>query len=430
MYSDDSLVNALAKGHLPDLFIDPIRHDVLHEPVILEDGSICSKESITHWFGVCESQKLSLTSPLTGHKISSTLTENKPLKEMLDRYSRLLMRLRRVVMTGCSVRRLNEIDKELILNFSPINVQLELLLSIHRLTRLFIPIQNIPIAIRDLIPRWEAPQVAVLGEISCGKSTILERISLMSLFTTSGHSNSGEGRGEKGSGSGKDEGEDHLTHTCLPIHLKLRQSAHYSPPVLRVLDTKRKVQLGQAIVLSSLEKAASQIAQLSREIYLKTSQKRQPDDQDTSLSSTSSSLSSQPKEAIYCLDRALIIHFHSPYVPSIDLIDLPGLLPLARPQSSLFSSPSNQAIMSSDYDAEWAKWRTDREELIHQFVLQNPRSIFLAVVEANMNEVATSRTLSFVQSLGIQVTLSPAFLSVVLLSRETIGSDSWSLLEV
>jgi hypothetical protein len=396
MFPDDVLANALAKGHLPDLLIDPIRHEILCDPVTLEDGTICSKESITHWFGVCESQKLPLTSPLTGKKISPIFTENKPLKETLERYSRLLNRFKRVFLIGCTIRRsCHDSDKELQLNFSSIND--DLLLSAHRLTRLFIPIQKIPMTIRDLIPKWEAPQIAVIGEISCGKSTLLERISLISLFPTGSNSNSSGDRER----SGVDELE--LTHTCLPIHLKLRQSAHHSPPVLRVLDTKRKVQLGQAIVISSLENASTQISQLSREIHQKvsSSQKREQCDDESSSSSTLLSSSHQPKEGIYCQDRALIIHYHSPHVPSIDLIDLPGLLPLARPsQSSTSSSPSS---VSSDYDAEWAKWRADRDELIQNFVLQNPHALFLAVVEANMKELGNSRTLALVQSLGIQV---------------------------
>jgi hypothetical protein len=203
----------VAKGFLPDLFLDLIRHDILLDPVTADDEKIYSRESIQHWFGVCESQKLAFSSPLTGKNLQSkSLTDNKFIKEILQRYSQFLHRYRRMAMIGSDW---NENDKEYQLHF---RLEANDIISIHRLTRLFIPIQKIPLAIKDFIPKWEAPQFVVLGEMQCGKSTLLERISLTAIFPV---------------------GENQ--HTCLPIHLKLRQSPYHSPPVLRVIDTKKKV---------------------------------------------------------------------------------------------------------------------------------------------------------------------------------------------
>lgn len=240
------LTSSLTRGHVPDLFIDLIRHDILVDPIILHRqgqsidlmrtnftnsstsshnseeinhppqsmSQIYSKESLFHWFAVCEAQKLSLTCPLTGVNVDTppNYTDYHVLKEKLIKYSKYLSRYRKISLMGCFE---DEENHELELNFQYSSTDL---LSIHRLTRIFIPIEKIPLQIRDVLPKWEAPQFAVIGEINCGKSSLLERISLTSVFPI---------------------GDGH--HTCLPIHLKLRHSAHHSPPILRVIDTKKKV---------------------------------------------------------------------------------------------------------------------------------------------------------------------------------------------
>jgi hypothetical protein len=222
MFLKEILVSALSKGSLPDLFLDLIRHDILLDPVTVE-GSVFSRDSIQHWFGVCESQKLTCTSPLTGSAIHSKLfTDNKFIKELLETYSQFLNRFRRMAMIGSDW---DENDREYQLHF---RFETNDIVSIQRLARLFIPIQKIPLAIKDFIPKWEAPQFVVIGEIQCGKSTLLERISLTAIFPIGDNQ-----------------------HTCLPIHLKLRQSAYHSPPVLRVIDTKKKVRSSPVTVSSS-----------------------------------------------------------------------------------------------------------------------------------------------------------------------------------
>lgn len=230
--------------NIPDQFIDYIRQDILIDPIIAEDGNIYSKESILHWFGVCETQKLSYTSPINGIKIGIKLNEENILKYYIEIIKNKLNKFRRIKMTGCEILELeneNERNNEIKLNFkqnkknskreknrnnnhnsnseNENDNENDIIYCIHWLARLFIPIQKLSLSIRDIIPKWEAPQFVVIGEIGCGKSTFLERLSMMSLFP---------------------RGQDR--QTCLPIHLKLRYATNYSPPIIRVIDPKRKVQ--------------------------------------------------------------------------------------------------------------------------------------------------------------------------------------------
>lgn len=204
--------------NIPDEFIDFIRQDILIDPVITSDGVVYSKESILHWFGVCETQKISYLSPLKNIEITTNIIENKILKLYLNKLKYKLDKFKRISMTGSIItnndNNNNNNKNDILLQFQ----NNDIIYCIHWLARVFIPIQRLSLSIRDIIPKWEAPQFVVIGEIGCGKSTFLERLSMMSLFP----------RGEN-------------FHTCLPIHLKLRHSTNYSPPIIRVIDTKRKV---------------------------------------------------------------------------------------------------------------------------------------------------------------------------------------------
>jgi hypothetical protein len=125
---------------------------------------------------------------------------------------------------------------------------------------------------------WRTPVVIVFGQETSGKSSLLERLAMMPLLP---------------------RGED--TCTRLPILLKLRHTKEAQLPVLVVRDSatgkeevRRTVSLagGQVDVRHEMERVlAAEHGGL------------------TSVSTT----------------RTIEVHVHSPAVPSIDLVDLPGL---------------------------------------------------------------------------------------------------------
>ena len=125
---------------------------------------------------------------------------------------------------------------------------------------------------------WKTPVVIVFGQETSGKSSLLERLAMMPLLP---------------------RGED--TCTRLPILLKLRHTKEAQLPVLVVRDSAT----GKEEVRRTVSLAGGQVdVRHEMERVLAAEQGGL-----TSVSTT----------------RTIEVHVHSPAVPSIDLIDLPGL---------------------------------------------------------------------------------------------------------
>jgi len=125
---------------------------------------------------------------------------------------------------------------------------------------------------------WKTPVVIVFGQETSGKSSLLERLAMMPLLP---------------------RGED--TCTRLPILLKLRHTKEAQLPVLVVRDSAT----GKEEVRRTVSLAGGQVdVRLEMERVLAAEQ--------GGLSSVSTT-------------RTIEVHVHSPAVPSIDLVDLPGL---------------------------------------------------------------------------------------------------------
>jgi hypothetical protein len=115
-------------------------------------------------------------------------------------------------------------------------------------------------------PNWRVPQLAVLGLAGVGKSSLLERLLLISVFPRRHHHHhcqhdrkqcdsspqEGQGQGEGGAaGKGGTEEESDCEEagggcTYVPLHIKLRHvhkklAAAMPPVVMRVIDTNKKV---------------------------------------------------------------------------------------------------------------------------------------------------------------------------------------------
>ena len=125
---------------------------------------------------------------------------------------------------------------------------------------------------------WKTPVVIVFGQETSGKSSLLERLAMMPLLP---------------------RGED--TCTRLPILLKLRHTKEAQLPVLVVRDSAT----GKEEVRRTVSLAGGQVdVRHEMERVLAAEQGGL-----TSVSTT----------------RTIEVHVHSPAVPSIDLVDLPGL---------------------------------------------------------------------------------------------------------
>jgi phage shock protein E len=125
---------------------------------------------------------------------------------------------------------------------------------------------------------WRMPVVIVFGQETSGKSSLLERLAMMPLLP---------------------RGED--TCTRLPILLKLRHTKEAQLPVLVVRDS------------------ATGTEDVRRTVSLAGGQVDVRHEMERVLAAEQGGLTS------VSMTRTIEVHVHSPAVPSIDLVDLPGL---------------------------------------------------------------------------------------------------------
>lgn len=133
-------------------------------------------------------------------------------------------------------------------------------MSLCKLAAVYEQIDNyLVVTLAEKHPNWRVPQLAVLGLIGVGKSTLLERLLLVSVFPCRHQWRSQQHRHrlspsvtekaqDKGHTEEKDREEESGGYTYVPLHIKLRhvnkQLAAYQampPVVIRVIDTNKKV---------------------------------------------------------------------------------------------------------------------------------------------------------------------------------------------
>lgn len=117
------------------------------------------------------------------------------------------------------------------------------ILSFCKLAAIYENIDNyLVLTLTEKHPNWRVPQLAVLGMAGVGKSTLLERLLLCSVFPCRNPPN--ETNDEKACSDGGDG--DCGEYTYVPLHIKLRHvhrniASAMPPVVIRVIDTHKKV---------------------------------------------------------------------------------------------------------------------------------------------------------------------------------------------
>ena len=152
--------------------------------------------------------------------------------------------------------------------------------SLSALRSVFDVLDPLSELLAETLKGWQTPVVVVFGNENTGKSSLLERLAMMPLLPR-----------------GNDEG----TCTRLPIVLKLRHTKEASPPVLVVRDST-----------TGKEEVRRVVSVAGGEVDVRREMERVIAAEHEGLSSVSTT-------------RTIEVHVHSPAVPSIDLVDLPGL---------------------------------------------------------------------------------------------------------
>ena len=204
--------------------------------------------------------------------------------------------------------------------------------SIHKLNEIFKHLDPLQDILVETLENWRSPQVAVIGAESTGKSSVLQRLLMMALFPTA-------------------EG----ICTRLPIHVRLRNRKEARAPSLEVYNvlTNKTVDGPHFVPMAT---AAVDVQEKMREVLLR---------ENGALEGVSA-------------DHILILHVEGPNVPTLDVVDMPGLI----------AAPELQ--------------RKETHALLERHVAQHGAySMFLAVVPANTRP-NTSIVMTFVQAHALE----------------------------
>ena len=205
--------------------------------------------------------------------------------------------------------------------------------SIHELNAVFAQLDPLREIFAETLKGWRPPQLVVIGAESSGKSSLLERLVMMPIFPTA-------------------EG----ICTRLPIHVRLRNTPQAHAPQLEVYSLAR----GQT------EEGPYEVPMQSGAIDVRDKMQEILDRENI-----------DPAYGV-SMDRIIILHVQGPHVPSLDVVDLPGLI--AAPASP----------------------RKKTRRLVDMQVAQHGAySMYLAVVQAGTRP-NTSPAMEVVKDMGLE----------------------------
>ncbi len=208
--------------------------------------------------------------------------------------------------------------------------------SVEDLAHIFAQLDPFRDILESALQGWAPPCVIVVGTESSGKSSVLERLTMMSLFPRA----------------------DGIC-TRMPIHAQLRRTTADLPLVLEIKNLKTKKSTKRIIPVNG----GHINVRAAMEECLKAENKR---------------VTGVSKEHI------IILHISNPRVPSIDLVDLPGIV-----AGSAAGEPSDMSVQTLNL----------AKETIREF---QDRAIFLGIsraTQATNNDFA----FGFLQELNLQV---------------------------
>lgn len=185
---------------IPEFLYDRITGGILKDPVIAEDGQTYSRSSIEFYFKSRDNLNLPIISPWTRSVIGKSLIDNVELRAALnDFYLRSSPNEEIVYSTVAEATDVPEVR------------------FIRDLGEIFTKLDDLRDFLDKTLNGWSPPHIVVIGTESSGKSTVLERLSMMSIFPRA---------------------EDICTR--LPIHVHLRRGQTYTLPRLVVRNLQSK----------------------------------------------------------------------------------------------------------------------------------------------------------------------------------------------
>lgn len=229
----------------------------MKQPVRAEDGFVYEEKGLVNYFADLKSRGEEIVSPQT----------KQPMKETFEKDSALALKIKNFVDEHFS-----KID-----SLPVIDTQSSML----QLSSLFTALDSLKDILVETLGEWTPPHLVVVGGESVGKSTLLQRLSLLPFFPT-----------------------DKKRCTRMPVRVKIRRSASAGVATLRIC-TPRGEQQGEARTIS-LQDSDAEISKQMHEIL-----------RQAGLDPDSGAISD---------NMELHIEATSATLPPINLVDLPGII--------------------------------------------------------------------------------------------------------
>jgi len=317
---------------VPDALVDHIlTGDLMVDPVIAEDNRTYDREAICSWFASKERNQEPITSPYSREVMGKSLRPNVDLKRAIDE-----------IKDHIKHQANNRISEAAATSSGFDVVEIELsdvasMKSIHGLNAYFECLDPCREVLESTLDGWTPPCIIMVGAENTGKSSVLERLALMAIFP-------------------RMEG----ICTRLPIHARLRRVATSQPPVLVVYNQKTKQEEDRRVI--SMHTGSVDVREVMEGVLRRCN---------GSLTGVDS-------------DRIIILHINSTRVPSLDLIDLPGMV-----AGSVEGEPSDMA-------------ETTRGIVEEHIEAYGDRAIYLCTGRATQDTNKDS-AFSLIQQYGLQV---------------------------
>ena len=274
------------------------------DPVQADDEHVYSRAVIEAWYLACGQSRKVLKSPIDGRRVTNRLV-SVDLDDVLFRNKRTEMIAAYNAMT-----------------------------SIQDLGDIFVHLDRCKDLLRETLQGWAIPCVIVFGGEKVGKSSLIERMTMMNIFP-----------------------RDHRM-TCttrMPIIAHLRRSDVAANPYLEVVRENGEVVEGTKKFFN-LNNGAETVRE-AMDAYVQTGM---------------------------TYEYSLSLHIQTPDVPTLDMIDLPG-------------------IISNKLNGEPADIVDTSKEITRRYIQRyRDRAIFLAVVPCT-KQIRQDVSLGIVEELGIEV---------------------------
>lgn len=276
---NDQLAQRLISERVPREFLDPFTNVVFTDPVVAADGITYERACLVQWFEQQRAASKPTSSPITRARIGTTVSPNSDLLARIREHkTATLQGLEAIGLLSNSTASAASAGAASVGDEQSIN-------NLGQLAAVYATLDRLRSYMDVSAINLETPMFVVLGAESCGKSSLLERLTMLPIFPRAVG-----------------------LCTRMPIKIQLRRTLRPEPPVLETKNTRT----------GAIEGAPRIITLAAGEVDVREAME-------------SAIIREHRRLVGISQERMLILSVSSPDVPDLDLVDLPGLVSSHRP---------------------------------------------------------------------------------------------------